>query len=340
MDAEAVRQVERAHHGGTTDPDVLDFSANTNPETPPGTEAVYRDAFEAARRYPDDGYEEFRTAGAEAVGCAPDQVIPTAGGLAALRLTVGTVVSPGDSVLVPAPGFAEYTREVRLQGGAINEVEQPVLVDTPTERLTDHAAVIVCTPNNPTGGLPDRTALAALAERCRDADTPLLVDEAFLGYTDQQSLAGESGVIVLRSLTKLYGLPGIRAGYAVATGEHRKTLTTARQAWALGTPAAAVGAHVLGQEAFVESTKDRVTAERARLHEALAAAGYTVTPSEAPFLLLDCGDRSVDALLERCAAADIAIRDARTFDGLDNHVRVAVKQPAQNGRLLEVLCDD
>ncbi len=335
MDPDAVREVDRVPHGGSDDPDVLDFSANTNTETPPGVEAIYREAFEASRRYPDDDYTEFRDAAAAYVGCNAEQVVPTPGGLAAIRLAIETTVEAGDSVLVPTPSFGEYAREVELQGADPAFVTHDRVLDADP---AEHALAIVCTPNNPTGEACDPDALQAFAARCRDADTRLLVDEAFLGFTDITSLASEEGVIVARSLTKLFGLPGLRAGFAVATGAELGALKTARRAWNLGTPAASVGAHCLRAEEFVAETRQRIDRERERLREALAV-GFEVYPSEAPFLLLDVGDRDVDDLLSHARQHGLALRDARTFRGLDSHVRVAVKDADANDRLLEVLLD-
>ncbi|WP_439025416.1 threonine-phosphate decarboxylase [Haloarchaeobius sp. DT45] len=333
MDPDSVRAAERVPHGGTTDRAVLDLSANTNPETPPETESVYRAALAEADRYPDDGYDEFRTAAADFVGCRPEQMVPTPGGLAAIRLAIQTTVRQGDTVAVPYPSFGEYAREVRLQGAEPVLVPQDEILNTDP---TDHAMVVVCTPNNPTGECPPREDLVALADRCADADTTLLADEAFLGYTDQRSLAGHDAVVVARSLTKLFGLPGLRAGYAVATGEDRDALDTARRAWNLGTPAAAVGAHCLRQTGFVESTRETVVRERTRLREALSPE-FDVSPSDAPFLLVDCGDRDVDALLDRARESGVVFRDARTFRGLDSHVRIAVKDRDATDRALAAL---
>lgn len=333
MEPDETRAVGRAHHGGEPDPDVLDFSANTNPRTPAGAREVYRDAFEAARRYPDDGYPAFREAAADAVGCEPGQVIPTAGGLAALRLATSLAVGPGDTALVPAPSFAEYAREVRLQGG------EPVFVAHDEVAAADpagHALAVVCTPNNPTGDAADPDDLLTFAARCREAGTTLLVDEAFLGYTDRPSLAGEPGVVVARSLTKLYGLPGVRAGYAVATDAELDALVAARRPWSLSTAAARVGAHCLRDRAFVSETRERVERERVRLRRALSPA-YGVADSDAPFLLLDVGDRDVDAVVARARERGVAVRDATTFRGLDAHVRVAVKDREANDRLLHAL---
>jgi threonine-phosphate decarboxylase len=332
MDSEALRRVEAGvHHGSRDDPQVVDFSANTNPRVPEGVAGVYGSALAAAGSYPDDGYPEYRQAAADAVDCDPDQVVPTPGGLAAIRLAVAAAVSPGDTALVPAPSFAEYAREVRLQGG------EPVF--RPHDELLDadpaaHALAVVCTPNNPTGEAYAPERLRAFADRCRAAGTVLLVDEAFLGFTDRPSLGGREGVVVARSLTKLYGLPGLRAGYAVATGELSDRLATARPTWALGTPAAAVGAHCMRQRAFVAATRERVRAERDRMRERLASR-FDVFPSDAPFLLLAVPD--VEGIQREAQAAGIAVRDARTFRRLDSHVRVAVRTPAENDRLLEAL---
>ena len=348
MDPDAVDDGARVPHGGSDDPDVVDFSANTNPVRPEGVADAYEAALADATRYADD-HPEFRAAAADYVGCDAEAVVPTAGGVAALRLAFEVTVAPGDRVALPEPGFGEYAREVRLQGG------EPVGVRHPNLLAVDpgaYAAVVVCTPNNPTGYLPEPADLRTLVARCRAAGTPLLADEAFLDFTHAPSLAGEPGTIVARSLTKMFGLPGIRAGFAVATGDLGDRLRTARPTWSLSVPAAAVGTHCLRAAAFVERTRERVEAERTRMREALSDV-YDVAPSDAPFLLVDVGegpvggdepsdadaDAAVDAVLARARDAGVAVRDARTFSGLNAHVRVAVRRPHENDLLLDALLD-
>ncbi|UHH24578.1 threonine-phosphate decarboxylase CobD [Halobacterium noricense] len=335
MDPDAVRDASRVPHGGSDDPDVLDFSANVNPRMPPGVREVYEAALDDAARYPNDGYPEFRAAAAEYVDCTAERVVPTPGGLAGIRLAIETRVEPGDSVLVPYPSFGEYAREVELQGADPAFVPHDELLDADPN---EHAMAVVCNPNNPTGDRYDVDALREFARRCRESDTELLVDEAFLGFTEAASLAGTPGVVVARSLTKLFGLPGIRAGFLVASGHRLDDLQTARRAWNLGTPAAAVGAHAMRQHEFVFETRERVASERQRMSQELAD-GFTVHDSDAPFLLLGVGGRDVDDLLVETEARGVAIRDATTFSGLDSHVRVAVCTPEENDRLLAVLGD-
>ncbi|WP_436929504.1 aminotransferase class I/II-fold pyridoxal phosphate-dependent enzyme [Halosimplex halobium] len=345
MDNEAVARLAGSGvvHGSSDDPDALDFSANVNPEVPDGVAETYAGALDDARTYPPEDYPDYRRAAARYADCEADDVVPTAGGLAAIRLAVAVTVDPGDRALVPAPTFGEYAREVELQGGEPVAVAHDAVLD---HDPGEFALAILCNPNNPTGDAYEPGALADFAERCRAAETPLLVDEAFLGFTDRPSLAGEPGVVVARSLTKLFGLPGLRAGFAVATGDLGDRLRTAAITWGLGWPAAAVGVGCMDSPGFVAETRDRVASERERLRAAFDAdprfsvykPESPLEESTAPFLLVDCGsEESVEELLSRARAAGIELRDARSFAGLDSHVRVAVRTAADHDRLLGAL---
>ncbi|MES3160869.1 MAG: aminotransferase class I/II-fold pyridoxal phosphate-dependent enzyme [Halorubrum sp.] len=335
MNRETAATLGRAPHGSSDDPDLVDFSANTNPVVPDGLERVYREAFAASQAYPREPPAAFRKAAADYVDCEPDAVIPMPGGLAAIRSTVALAVDPGDTALVPAPSFSEYAREVRLQGGEPAFVPADAVLEADP---SDHALAVVCHPNNPTGTAYDDAALLRFADRCRAANTPLLVDEAFLGFTDRRSLAGTDGVVVARSLTKLFGTPGLRAGFAVATGTFGTALRRARRPWNVSAPALATGAYCMGRSTFVEKTRERVRTERERLRTALAER-YVVRPSDAPFLLVDVGDaaRTVEEVVGDARERGVAIRDATTFRGLDTHVRVAVRRPTENDRLLAAM---
>jgi histidinol-phosphate aminotransferase/threonine-phosphate decarboxylase len=254
--------------------------------------------------------------------------------MGALRLAVETTVQSGDRSLAPAPSFGEYAREVKRQGGNVEYVRADEILDADPGPFE---IAFVCQPNNPTGLAYSPGRLREFADRCRSAGTVLVVDEAFLDFTRLESLAGRPGVIVLRSLTKIFGLPGLRMGFAVATGAIRDRLGAARQPWSLSVPAAAVGEHCMGDDAFVAETRERVSAERARMRNRLESR-FDVADSRAPFLLLETEDpAAVGRMLQTARGAGLALRDARTFRGLDRHVRVAVRLPQENDCLLDVL---
>jgi histidinol-phosphate/aromatic aminotransferase/cobyric acid decarboxylase-like protein len=320
-------------HGGVHERNLLDFSATVNPERPEGVSRVYETALCAARSYPRDDYCEFRVAAGEHLDVEPADVVPTAGGLEAVRLATSVAVDAGDRALVPSPAVDEYARNVRQQGGEPELVPEAELLERDPE---GYALAVVCNPSDPTGRLHETDDLLRFAERCRAAGTVLVVDEAFHAYTDRASLAGQPGVVVTRAPAQLFGLPGLWFGFAVATGDLRDRLAAGRRTWTLSTPAADVGTYCLRQPGFVERTRERVREGRARLAEALAGA-YDVHPSDSPFLLLDVRGRDPAAVAERARERGVVVRDATTFEGLDNQVRVSVRRPPENDHLLYAL---
>lgn len=333
MTTDGTRAGHRVPHGGVDGRNLLDFSATVNPDHPDGVSRVYEAAKSTARSYPPEDYCEYRVAAGEYLDVEPARVVPTAGGLAAVRLATAVAVDAGDRALVPSPVVGEYARAVALQDGVPELVPDDGLLDRDP---SGYALAIVCNPSDPTGELHETDDLLRFAERCRRAGTVLLVDEAFHGYTDRATLAGQPGVVVTRAPAQLFGLPGIRFGFAVAAGELRDRLSAARRTWPLSGPAEAVGTHCLEQTGFVERSREQMRAERARLADALASE-YDVHPSDSPFLLLDVGDRDVDAVVGRATERGVAIRDATSFQGLDNHVRVSARRPPENDHLLWAL---
>lgn len=333
MKRESITETSHVPHGGSPAQDVIDFSANINPEIPTGTREQYRDAFEDARSYPPEPPTAFIEAAADYIDAPPSTITPTAGGLAGIRLTLETLVSPGDNVVIPYPSFSEYEREATLQGCQIQTVPHDEILSIDP---ADYSVCFVCNPNNPTGDTYDPTSLRTFAKDCAATNTHLIVDEAFLGFTNQSSMASAPNTIVIRSLTKLFGLPGIRAGFITAPEPYSQALSNARRPWNLSTPALAVGTYVMQQSAFIESTIDRTSTERARLRDHLIE-DYIISPSNAPFLLLEPEHTTIDAILDACRKENLIIRDARSFRGLDNHCRIAIRTPTENDQLLAVL---
>jgi histidinol-phosphate aminotransferase len=195
-------------------------------------------------------------------------------------------------------------------------------------------------PNNPTGNLDPAGVVAALARGGR----VLVVDEAFMDFCpgEPDSLAGRAdlpGLVVVRSLTKVWSLAGLRAGYLLAPPPLAATLRLARQPWSVNALACAALAACAADAATPARVAAEVAAARAELAAGLAALpGVRVWPSAANFLLLAVpdGPRVLAALRD----AGIAVRRADSFPGLTrDHLRVAVRPPADNRRLLAALAE-
>ncbi|MFW6436309.1 MAG: pyridoxal phosphate-dependent aminotransferase [Halococcoides sp.] len=329
------RDHTRVGHGGEGDCHwERDFTRTAAPMTPDGVGQVFESSYPASRLRPADDYCTFRAAAAQYLGVESDQVVPTPGAMGAIRLAIDVTVEADDRVAIPRPSFAEYEREVRLQGATPSFVPEEALLELDPD---PYALVIVAVPNNPTGWLPDDRRLTRLAERCRDAETPLLIDETYLAFADRVSMAGLSGAIVVRSPATTFGLPGLRAGFAVSSGRLLDRLDAGRLPWSIGRPAEAAIVHCMDSPDFVQTARRVVASERERIREALPAS-VDAAPSSAPFLLLELADSAaVDRLLDVGHERGIAIRDARSFRGLDAHARVAVRSPTDNDALIETI---
>ncbi|POG53741.1 pyridoxal phosphate-dependent aminotransferase [Haloferax marisrubri] len=335
MDPGSVSDVDHVTHGGTADHSLVDFSTGSNPERPSGLAGVYESALSTSRRYSLDDYSGFRVAAAEFVGCNPDEVVPAAGVIEAMRLAVGVTVSPGDSVALPAPCCGEYAREIRLQGGEPVHVPHDRLLETVDP--AEHATVILSYPANPLGTAYPRDELRAFIDDCRRADTPVIVDESYLGFTRLPSTAGLDGVIALHSVTNVFGVPSLRAGFAAATGDLGDRLSRARCTWVLSAPAVEVATFCLKQDDFLEATRDRVERERPRIIAGLDRLGYDPHPADSTLVLFRAAD--VDRVLHETRRRGFAVRDARDYQRLDSHVRINVRRPDENDRLLDALAE-
>ncbi|WP_416838706.1 pyridoxal phosphate-dependent aminotransferase [Haloferax sp. DFSO52] len=333
MDPGSVSDVDPVTHGGTADHSLVDFSLGSNPERPSGLAGIYESAFSTSGRYSLDDYAEFRVAAADYVGCNPSEVVPAAGVVEALRLALGVTVSPGDSVAIPKPCCGEYAREVRLQGGEPTHVPYDRILEDVDP--AEHAAVVVSHPSNPMGMAYSTDRIRAFVEVCREAETPLIVDESFLGFTRLPSTAGLDGVITLHSVTNVFGVPSLRAGFAAATGELYEKLNRARCTWVLSAPAVEAATFCLKQDDFLETTRDRIERERELMVNRLDSAGYEVYPADSSLILFEADD--VDAVLHETRKRGFAIRDARDYRGLDSHVRINVRRPHENEALLDAL---
>ncbi len=335
-------------HGGAP-PDWLDFSANQNPLGVPEAvaAAISRSRFD---RYADlDATAAEQHLAADA-GVVPAWVLLTSGATEALRLIATACLRPDARVLVLGPAYGEYARVAALQDATVDVclADAPAF-DPPYRRLLEAvedrrpALTFIADPNNPTGRSIGTAHWSSFRARFADpADRRLLViDQSFAPFAaerapDRELLATER-VILVRSLTKRLAIPGIRVGYIVGPPSILDRLRAVRDPWAVGAHAIAAATSATWQ--LADADRRLIDAWRDEMVVGLASRGLVASRSDANFVLAHVGpDAPGDAtvVVAALAARRIAIRSAASF-GLPDHVRVAVRSPADQALLFAAL---
>lgn len=319
------------HHHGDHDlaPGLIDLAVNVMlPGPPDWLAARIASTLAGLGSYPDA--TAARSAIAEAHGVLPEMVLPTAGAAEAFALIART--STAAHPLVVHPQFTEPEAALRAVGAPVQRWLLPVAAGTGTPSLADLPAwadaVFVGNPTNPTGWLHRRDDLLAAGK-----GRLLVVDEAFMDATDErESLIAPAmpNRLVLRSLSKTWGLAGLRVGYVVGDPALISSLEQAQPPWPISSPAIAAMIATSCADALAEAAESyrELAGHRSQLVSALASAGFAVLGSEAPFVLIDtspCGPGSVRTAL---AAAGYAVRRGESFPGLGpTWIRIRVPSP-------------
>jgi histidinol-phosphate aminotransferase len=326
------------HHGDAEvralQPGVLDLAVNVRlPAPPPWLRAQLVAALDGLGRYPDPSTA--RAAVARRHGRAPAEVLLTVGAAEAFVL-LARVLRPAHAVCIH-PSFTEPEAALRAAGHQVHRVllPAPYLLDP---MLVPEVAdlVVLGNPTNPTGVLHDREAIAALTRPGRI----VVVDEAFIDTLPDErgSLTGRCdlpGLVIVRSLTKTWGLAGLRVGYLLGPTRLVAELAEAQPLWAVSTLGLTALAACSTPEAVAEAdaaARQLVQVRTGLADQLTALPGVRLAAaSDASFLLLhvDSGTQVRQRLLD----AGIAVRRGDTFPGLTpEHLRVAVRDERTNAR--------
>ena len=324
----------------------LDFSANINPLGIP--QRVLEAALEGVRRsiaYPDPDQTALRREIARRDGVDIRQVI-CGNGAAELIFLLCDAKKPAKALLL-SPGFAEYEAALCKAGSEIvyypcREEDAFAVKEDYLDCLTDDLDMLfLCVPNNPTGHMISRELLEKILAVCDRKDILMVVDECFIGLTDEGdalSMAGDlersANLFILRAFTKLYGMAGLRLGYGLCADERLlERMRGACQPWNVSIPAQMAGTAALRELDFEERSRALIGKQRAFLVEGLKRLGLTVYPPGANFIFF----RGPLDLGEKCAGKGILIRDCSNYRGLEKgYWRIAVRTREENRRLLAV----
>jgi histidinol-phosphate/aromatic aminotransferase/cobyric acid decarboxylase-like protein len=327
--------VDLHHHGDREVGDgMLDLAVNVYAGPRPGwLDDALRASLDDVGRYPDATAAEQAIAAAH--GLQPDRVLATAG--AAEAFTLVARARPWQRPVVVHPQFTEPHAALEAAGHTVREVRlaAPFTLDP---ALVPEAAdlVVLGNPTNPTGVLHPRAAVEAL----RRPGRLVVVDEAFLDCVPGQGEAATPGpgLLVLRSLTKHWGIPGIRAGYALGDPVTLRALRTHQPPWSVSAHALAAMAACTTAQAEQESRRraEQIGRWREHLTRSLQQSGIEHLPSSASFVLARPGDGVHERLRER----GVAVRRCDTFPGLGPEwVRIAVREETVTDALMRTLRD-
>ena len=326
----------RLHGDAMLDGAELDLAVNVVAGGPPDwlRERIAA-ALDSVAAYPDE--RAATDAVAARHGRPPEEVVLVNGAAQAFWL-VAHALAPRAPVCVH-PAFTEPEVALRTAGHAVGRaVLEPPYHLSADDVPPDADLVVLGNPTNPTGVLHPRDTVAAL---CRPGRTTV-VDEAFMDFVpgEPDTLAAERelpGLVVVRSLTKLYGLPGLRAGYVLAPADLAARLRDQRPGWSVNALALAATEACAADRTHAPRVAAATASARADLAARLAAVpGATVHPGSANFLLVHLPDAAGHFTTLRTQG--IAVRPCHTFPGLGaDHLRVAVRDETAHARLAAAL---
>ena len=325
----------------------LDFSANINPLGLPDhiREAII-EGIDEVIHYPDPDCTLLREAIAEYEHVRPEQIVCGNGGADLLyRLT--SALSP-KTILLPAPSFAEYEEAGESVSARINyyrmgedlRIHEDVLsgIDQETNLF------ILCNPNNPTGLLTQRELIDKILAKAEETGTTILVDECFLElcaqweeYSVVSRLQKYRNLIILKSFTKLYAIPGLRLGYLMSQNtELIDRIAHTGQAWPVGNLAQKAGIRAMQKPEYRDTVLAEVQKELEYMKKELAKLPITLYDGMANYLFFrapGCTD-----LDERLLSEGLMIRSCRNYENLgEDYYRVAVRLHEENDVLISTL---
>lgn len=338
---------EIAGQKGLNEKDALDFSVNVNPYLPLDPQAIVVGALARIKDYPDNRYDHFRESAARFCGVRAENIVPGNGSTEIIRLFAEASVSKGDIIAIPCPTFGEYEQQCRIFGANMRYVKFSDLLAREYWHLDGSKAVFLCNPNNPDGRLLPKEQVLDLAGYCREKGINLVVDEAFIDLADpQQSVAREvetyDNLLVLRSLTKCFAIPGFRLGFGILNKRDADLLNVVRLTWNIDSVSAEVGTHYMDNAGpYLDVSRAYIRRERELLLAAIGQiGGLRALPASANYFLLDVGGLGLSSAEFTAKMLDqqILVRDCASFKMIgDAYVRLAVRTHEENQRLLKAL---
>ncbi len=319
--------------------DVIKLNTNESPYPPsPQVSRVLAEISpERLRKYPDPIGDEFRQAAAQINSVNPDEIMCCNGGDDLLTMAFRAFCDRNRPVAYPVPTYSLYPVLAKLQNCRAIEVPFDAEFNLPSKLAgTDAALTIVCNPNAPSGSFVSVDELASLADELSGI---LLIDEAYVDFAEDNCtrLVKEfDNIIILRSLSKGYGLAGLRFGYAIAQPDLIKGLMKVKDSYNVDAVALAVATAAVKDQKYFTETTEKVKKARGILIEQLRDLGFDVPQSHANFVLARCKNHKADMIFDKLKERRIYVRYFK-LAGLEDKLRITVGTDEQNNVLISAL---
>ncbi|MEH7376138.1 threonine-phosphate decarboxylase CobD [Neobacillus drentensis] len=326
----------------------IDFSANINPIGPPSAlKEKWPGFFQKINVYPDPYATQLKERIAKSEQTPIDTILIGNGGAELITLLARMLA--GKKVLIVEPTFSEYEQACRANKCEIvyHQLVEPNFELNPVDfhsSLMDADAVFLCNPNNPTGIYYPASTVISIIEECEKRDCLVVLDEAFFDFLiEYESVVPYinkfSNLIIIRSLTKMFAIPGIRLGYLIAQPAIVSSLSQLQSHWSTNTIALLAGELCLQNEFFIKESQAYISHERKRLFAFFTQEEFVVSSSNVNFYLLkDPHLKDQFALFEFLLHQGIIPRHTFNFPGLEGRwLRFAIKSNQENNQLMEVL---
>lgn len=331
--------------------EIYDLSENVNPAGPPAViEASWNSYLELISQYPDPTGEPFLSKVADFHHVKKNQIV--LGNGASEIFTVLARRYAGKRAIVVHPTFSEYEVTLRAAGAEVVDIMVDDIatwqlpVETLKREMVTASVLYVCTPNNPTGVLPSREVLEELIAHGREVNCEIVLDEAFIDWVDEKAssiplISQNSHVLVVRSMTKLYAIPGIRLGYLVAHHEICDELREQLPHWHINGLAAVIGVACLASESYAKKAVQRAKEQRIKTTAILQGYGCTVTNSVTNYVAFRLPNPLESAAFFRfCLERGVVLRHSENFKGMNGEwFRIGMKEEGVMAVFEVVLAD-
>lgn len=335
--------------------DIIPFAGNVNPlGISPLLKKSMASHIESISEYPDRDYKELRSTLALYCNVPMEHIIVGNGATEMISLTM-QLLHPKHALLL-SPTYSEYTREIDLVGGHVEEyflredLDFKLDLNDLISKLTDDIDLLaICNPNNPTSSALNTEEITKILTHCKLHDIFVMIDETYVEFAPDINeitavpLTQEfTNLMVLRGVSKFYAAPGMRLGYGVTGNmDFLAKMREKQTPWSLNSLGAYAGELMFKDQEYIQKTRNLILSERDKLYKELKEIPtYKVYPAYANFILLKIQKTGLTSsnAFEACIKEGLMIRDCASFQCLDGEfIRFCIMMPEDNARLLNVL---